>query len=282
MDRALKYFELQLFDGNLVLPLKFCMSYVSEETTKASIPLRTGIDGRPTNRIFVLAKNGCDKISDVKDIDRVLQWGEADTYLNTGSTTKPVLVSLDKFEGVAELLAQDKERSKERDISSEGIYPLSKIKPHFYNGRNFHTYPHTENDKTNEKWHNIYRLLALFLKLHDSFLLVNFFCKGQELGALYEDDGVLKVAGLHASKDLKPIASILKFSITKGLQKLVNEKFDKLRKDDEPNLVLSWRDFVAESLEHKGVAKDRKMFPKKKVVNEEQLDKDLKEMFSGL
>jgi hypothetical protein len=283
-DRAYSYFTLQLFDGVIVLPLKLCTSYPGEDSMRSNVLTKTGIDGRPTNRIFVLANKGCDKIKDVKDIERVLQWGEWETYFNAGTATKPELVPLDKFEGVAELLAQDKERSKERDITTGGIYSLSKLKIKNYNGRHFHTYPHTEKDKTNEKWHNIYRLLTLYLKRTESFLLCTFFSKGEELGALYEEDGVLKIAGLYADKDLKPIATatILKFPITKGLQKLVDDKFDKLVKEDDPELVLEWRDFVAQSLEAKGVANVKKIIPKKMIVNEEELDRDLKEMFAGL
>lgn len=285
-DRAYGYFQLQLFDGAIILPLKLCTSYPGEDSMRSSVLTRTGVDGRPTNRIFVLAKKGCEnKIKDVKDIEKVLQWGEWETYLNTGTTTKPELVPLDKFEGVAELLLQDKERSKERDITSGGIFPMSKLKPRNYNGRHFHTYPHTEKDKTDEKWHNIYRLLALYLKGKDSFLLCTFFSKGEELGALYEEDGVLKIAGLYADKDRKPIAtaSILKFPITRGLQKVVDEKFKKLESDNDPELILEWRDFVNETLENKGITKTKKTIPQKKtVVNEEQLDKDLKDLFSGL
>jgi hypothetical protein len=284
-DRAYGYFKLQLFDGAIELPLKLCTSYPGEDSMRSNVLTRTGVDGRPTNRIFVLAKKGCEsKIKDVKDIERVLQWGEWETYLNTGTVTKPELEPLDKYEGVAELLAQDKERSKERDITCSGIYPMSKLKPKNYNGRHFHSYPHTEKDKTNEKWHNIYRLLALYLKGKESFLMCTFFSKGEEIGALYEEDGVLKIAGLYADKDLKPIAtaSILKFPITKGLQKVVDEKFSKLEKEDNPELVLEWRDYVCETLECKGVAKVKKLPTKKKVVNEEELDKDLRDMFAGL
>lgn len=284
-DRAYGYFELHLFDGALIIPLKLCTSYPGEETMRSNTPTRTGVDGRPTNRIFVLSKKGCDKIKKVDDIEKVLQWGEWETYLNTGTPTKPELVSLDKFEGVAELLAQDKERSKEKEIMTSGIYPMNKIKPHFYNGRQFHTYPHTDKCKDSEKFHNIYRLLALYLKDHNSFLLCTFFSKGEELGALYEDEGVLRIAGLYANIDLKPVAvsGILKFPITKGLQKLVNEKFDKLKKEDEePNLVLEWTSYVRETLECKGVRNTKKTIPKKKIINEEQLDKDLKKMFEGL
>lgn len=251
---------------------------------RSNVLTRTGVNGRPTNRIFVLAKKGCEsKIRDVKDIEKVIQWGAWETYLNTGTATKPNLEPLDKYEGVAELLEQDKERSKERDIAVNGIYPLSKIKITSYNGRHFHTYPTSEKDKTNEKWHNIYRLLALYLKANQSFVQIVFFGKGEELGALYESDGVLKIAGLHADKDLKPIAtgSILKFPITRGLQKVVDEKFKKLEKEEDPEFVLEWREYVLETLEAKGVSKVKKCI-KKKVVNEEQLDKDLREMFSGL
>lgn len=281
-DRAYGYFQLQLFEGAVVLPLKLCTSYPGEDSMRSNVLTRTGVNGRPTNRIFVLAKEGTDGIKKVSDIEKVLAWGEWETYLNVGTVTKPELEPLDKYEGVAELLAQDKERSKERDITTGGIYPMSKIKPRQYNGRHFHSYPHTEKDKTNEKWHNIYRLLALYLKMKESFLLCTFFSKGEELGALYEEDGVLKIAGLYAVKDLKPIAPMVKFPITKGLQKLVNEKFDKTVKEDDPEFVLEWRDFVLESLEAKGVSKPKQKIPKKKVVDEEQLDKDLKDLFAGL
>lgn len=281
-DRAYGYYQLELFGGQLVLPLKFSTSYPSEDSMRSKLPTRTGVDGVPTSRIFVLPKKGCSKVEDVEDIDRVLPWGSWETYLNTGSVANPELVSLDKFEGVAELLEQDKDRSKERNIVTSGIIPMSKLKPRNYNGRNFHTYPQSDKDKTNEKWHNIYRLLALYLKLHNSFVLCTFFAKGEELGCLHEDGGILRMAGLYADVDLKPVSPIVEFPITRGLQRLVYEKLDKLKSEQKPVLVLEWTTFVRETLENKGVRTARCALPKKRVVNEEQTDKDLKALFEGL
>jgi hypothetical protein len=282
-DHAYGYFELQLFDGALKLPLKFCTSYPGEDTLRSNTPTKTGVDGRPTNRIFVLAKKDCEKIKKVDDIEKILEWGQWETYLNVGTVTKPELVSLSKFEGVAELLEQDKAKSKERDITVNGIYPLSKIKLRQYNGRHFHTYPHTAKCKDSDKFHNIYRILALYLELHSSFVFCTFFSKGEELGALYEEDGVLRLAGLYADRDLKPVSSILKFPITKGFQKLANEKFDKLKNENsDPEFILEWRDYVNDTLECKGVRNVTKGPPKKKIINKEQLDSDLTDMFKNL
>jgi hypothetical protein len=280
-SRAYGYFCLNLFDGKLSIPLKLCTSYPSEDSIRSNAPTKVGVDGRPLNRIFVLPKKGCEKTKKIEDIEKIIDWGEWETYLNTGTVTKPELVPLSNYEGVAELLEQDKERSKERDITSNGIYKMSKIKPNKYNGRHFHSYPHTDKCKDSEKFHNIYRLLALYLKMHESFVLCTFFSKGEELGALYEDNGILKIAGLYSDNDLKPIGSILKFPITKSLQNIVNEKFDKLVKEDDPVFVLEWRDYVNQVLEFKGVIGGKNV-PKKKVINEEQLDKDLKDMFLDL
>jgi hypothetical protein len=279
MDSAYGYFELNLFEGAIKLPLKFCTSYPGEDALRANAPTKTGVNGRSTNRVFVLAKKGCDKVESVDDIEQVIKWGEWETYLNTGTTTKPELVPLSKYPGLAELLEQDKARCKERDMTVHGIYPLNKLKVKQYNGRHFHTYPHTAKSKDSEKHHNIYRILALYLKLHEAFVLCTFFSKGEELGALYEEDGVLRIAGLFADSDLKPVGTILKFGITKGFQKLAYQKFDKLLKEEAPALVLEWRDYVNHTMECKGVT-SKAPVKKAKVVNEEELDKDLTDMFS--
>ena len=289
-DRAYGYFLLHL-DEDIQLPLKFCTSYpgedalqgycfdqnwhrlylknsirrmrilgLTEDTGKggkekaaAKGKAATKMEIRPTNRVFVLAKKGCAKIKKVEDIDRVLEWGSWETFINKGTADKPILEPLSKYEGVAELLEQDKLKSKEKDVSINGIYPLNTIKIHQYNGRHFHTYPHTAKCKDSETFHNIYRILALYLKLHQAFVLCTFYSKGEELGALYEEDGVLRIAGLFADRDLKPVGSILKFGITKGFQRVAYEMFDQLRKEERPELVLEWRDYVRDTLECKGV-----------------------------
>jgi len=279
-DRAYGYYELNLFDGAIKLPLKFCTSHPSEDTLRASAPTKTGVNGKSVNRIYVLAKKGCDKIESINDIEQVVKWDDLETYLNTGTSTNPELVPLSKYPGLSELLEQDKARSKERDITVHGIYPLNKLKPLNYNGRHFHTYPHSAKCKDSEKHHNIYRILALYLKLHEAFIHCTFFSKGEELGAIYEEDGVLRIAGLFADKDLKSVTTMLKFPITKGFQKLAYSKFDKLHKEEEPTLILEWRDYVNDTLSTKGV--NTKTPSKKKVVNEEELDKDLTDMFKNI
>jgi len=274
-DRAYGYYVLDLFDGKIELPLKLCMSYPGENYSGLT---RTGVGGVPTKRIYVLPKKDITEVKNIEDIDRILEFGHWETYLNIGTATKPILESLDKYEGVKELLEEDKMKSKERSIQVLGIYKKSGLKPINYNGRHFHTYPQTEKDKINEQWHNIYRLLALYLE--ESFILCSFFGKGEELGALYNDEGVLRISGLHASKGLKPVLPIVKFQITKGLQRLVNEKFDKMIEDGPVPLVLEWSDYVQDVLNSKGLGKgSRGPLGKKKVIDE---DKDLKEMFMEL
>lgn len=280
-DRAYAYFNLHLFNGSIVLPLKLCTSYPGEDSLRSNILTRTGVNGRPTNRIFVLAREGVEKIKEPKDIEKVLNWGEWQTYLNVGTATKPELVDLSKYEGLKEILEQDKERSKERDITTSGIYSLASLKPKNYNGRNFHIYPEDAKCKNSEKWHSIYRMLAGYLKSRSSFMLITFFSKGEELGALYEDDGVLRIAGLHAANDLKPVMPMPKFQISKDTQKLVYDKFDLLVSDEDPDLELEWRDHVISVLENKGLGK-KKDPVRKKVINKERVENDLKEMFEKL
>jgi hypothetical protein len=276
-DRAYGYFELQLFSGALILPLQLCTSYPASDYSK--IPTKTGVDGRPTNRIFVLAKEGCEKIKNSDDIEKVLQWGEWETYLNTGTATNPQLTSLDEYEGLKDLIDKNKERSKERDISVGGIYPLSELKIKQYNGRHFHTYPKTSKMKDSEKYHNIYRLLALYLKSKEAFVLCTFFSKGEELGALYEDNGILRIAGLYASDDLKPVLPIQKFKLTKGVQKVANEKFDKLYKEDEkPEFFLEWTKYVCDTLEKKGI--NKKFQVKQKIAEKDS--ESLKDLFESI
>jgi len=204
-------------------------------------------------------------------------WNAWETYLNIGTVTKPILEPLSNFEGLEELIEQDKLRSKERDIIVHGIYPKNKLKIHQYNGRNFHCYPQTEKCKNSETAHNIYRILALYLKFHDAIVYCTFFAKGEELGALYEDNGILRMAGLYADKDLKPVSVITKFPITKGFQKLAYETFDQIRKEETPTLVLEWRDYVQSALQEKsaGVCKQKI----RKVQDPMELDKNLNDLF---
>ncbi len=283
-DRGYGYFELNLFDGAIKVPLKFCTSYPGEDKLRANAPTKTGVDGRATNRVFVLSKEGHKKIDDIDDIERVIPWGDWETYLNTGTATNPVLEPLSKFDGLAELLEQDKLRSKERDITVHQFHQMSDLKPFKFTGRHFHTYPQTAKIKDSENWHNIYRLLACFMKKHDLFLKVTYFSKGEELGALYADSvngqTVLRLSGLYADSDLKPVTAILSFPITRGLQKVVYEKFEKLRTENSLDCQLEWRDYVRESLE-KTIPKKAPTMRKRKKVQKDDVG-NLEKMFEAV
>lgn len=280
-DRAYGYFKLNLFEGTIKLPLKLCTSYSSEDYMKPDAPTKAGVNGRPINRPFVQFKEGKEKSTDPADIESIVPWGTWTTYLNTGSDKEPILEPLEKYEGLKELLEQDKLKSKERDITTLGIFPKSKIKIHQYNGRHFHTYPHTDKDKTNEKFHVIYKILATYLKKNKCFMLCRFFSKGEELGALYEDKGTLRIAGLHATSDLKEALPIPEFTYAKEFEELAHEKFDKLKQEEMPVLVLEWRDHVQKSLQEKGVS-SKGLTASKSLKKSKNMEEDLMKMFAEL
>jgi len=255
-DRAYGYFWLDLFGGAIRLPLKFCTSYPGEDKLRASAPTKCGVDGRGMNKINVMANPGVNKISKPEDIEQIIPWGEWETYLNVGTVTAPVLEPLSKYKGLSEILEQDRLRSKERKLTFHGIYNDKLLRPYHFTGRHFQTYPHTAKVKDSPQHHQIYKILAMYLKKNNVFMLVTYFSKGEELGAIYQDNGILRIAGLHAECDLKPVKAMLNEPLTKGIQRVAYEKFDTLVKDDDDfKRVLSWRDFVMESLEAKGVFK---------------------------
>ena len=281
-DRAYGYFELNLFDGAIKLPLKFCTSYPGEDRLRATAPTKTGIDGRPTNRVYVLKKENLKSIEKPDDIEKVIPWNGWTVYLNTGTATNPCLEPLSKYDGLQELLEQDKLRSKDREITVDKFYSLESLRPYQYTGRHFHTYPHTSKIKDSENYHNIYRLLVMYMKKHNVFLKITYFSKGEELGVLYEDNGVLRIAGLHADSDLKPVQTMVEFPITRGVQKIVYEKFDTLQAEsnEELELVLEWRDYVQKSLGAK-LPKKAPMKRKKRKVEKDSVG-DLKALFSAV
>ena len=254
-DRAYGYYELNLFDGKITLPLKFCASYASN--LAATAPTKTGLEGRATNRIYILAKPGTKKVEKIDQIEKIIPWNTWETYINAGTTTKPVLKPLSDFPGLEELLEQNKERSKEREIDSDGFYELSSLKPWNYTGRHFHTYPHKAKVKDSEQYHMIYNILGQYLEENQVFLKITFFGQGEELGALYydPDSKCIRIAGLHANSDLKPVKSMLEPSIKESFKNVAFEKFNKLKIEGKPSLALEWRDFVKSSLEAKGVFK---------------------------
>jgi len=75
------------------------------------------------------------------------------------------------------------------------------------------------------------------------------------------------------------VGTILKFDITKKVNSVITEKFDKLKKDEKPCFKLEWRDYVRESIECKGVCKTKNTM-QKKVQNSDNTDKDLLDAFS--
>lgn len=139
-DVAYGYYELKLFDGAIVLPLKFCTSYPGEDKLRANAPTKTGVDGRPTNRIYVLPKKGVKKINKVDDVDRIIEWNAWETYLNTGTVTMPVLEPICNYSGLQEILDEDKNKSKCREITVHGFHNMNLLRPYHYTGRNFHCY----------------------------------------------------------------------------------------------------------------------------------------------
>ncbi len=273
--RTYGYFTLLLFEGMVKLPLQFDTCYPGEDKLRATAPTKCGVRGRTMNKIMVLRKKD--------DIEQIIEWGEWETYLNRGTATKPILEPLDNFPGLADLIEQDKARSKDRHITCHGIFSMTEIKPLQYNGRHFYTYPQSASCKDSALFHNIYKLLALYLKLHNCFVLCTFFSKGEELGALHEVDGILCMTGLNADSDLKPAKSIQKYKVTKvtkGQQILAYEKYDKLRQDERPSFILTWRDYVRDSLEKKGVLKKK---PKQShILNSDETTDDLIDMFNSV
>jgi hypothetical protein len=277
-DRSYGYFTLELFDGAIVLPLKFCTSYPGEDKLRANAVTKTGLKGRATNRVYVLPKEGLTKVNEIDDIECVIPWGSWETYI-PGDGLEP----LENYPGLKELLEQDKLRSKERNIEVLGIHDLDELSPFQYTGRHFHTYPHTAKNKDSPDHHNLYRLLSLYLEDNNAFVLCRYFSKGEELGAIYSQNNIIRVAGLHSTIDLKPVQSILKFDITKGFKRLAYEKFDKLFVGGTEGgteggtgtvsnkLTLEWRDYMRETLEAKGVFKKKSPISRKTKKTTENL-----------
>ena len=261
-DRAYGYFELDLFNGSIKLPLKLCTSYPSDDDIRNSASTKCGvlIDDSPKiiNRVYCVAKDNVKKIKSINDITKIVEWNDVETFINTGTTTRPKLKKMN--DDIKNLLIRDKERSKDRTIISDGFYNLNLLMPYHYTGRHFHTYPHTYKVKNSSKDHIIYQTLCKYLYKNKLFLKVTYFSKGEELGALSycKKADCLRLSGLHADNDLKPNHELdFDFNTSKDLKNLMFEKFDSLKKNDsELELILNWRDFVNESLKEQGISKE--------------------------
>lgn len=246
-ERAHGYYELELFKGSLRLPLKLCISYPSEDKLRATPNTKIGIDKRPLNRIYVLGKLGTNGVHDVEDIERVVPWNSWQTYLNTGTSCKPVLEEMS--EDLQLLMEKDKIKNKSKTIHSYSIHKLNTLKPYQFTGRHFHTYPHTQKDKTSKKNHTIYQVLYEFLMQNDSYLKITYFSKGEETGALYPDNGVLRISGIHATNDINNPMMYVSVNVGDKVISSSFAKFEKLVSSTEAYFELEWRDYMRRALE---------------------------------
>lgn len=248
MSRTYGYYNLCLVDGKLNLPLKFFIS--SETDTK--LPTKQGKNGIPIKTIKVLPISDSTSIDSIEQIKEVIPWSEVETYL---STSDGKLKKIDEFPGLSELMKKNDEKKKDRDIEVLGIYAKNNMPWKYFNGRQFHTTTGVPKQKTQNTLHmQLYQCLANLLK-NDYYILIRFFTRsGQELGAMYEDGGYLKISGLHSDIELKQIDPLISVVDDENIKELFNKKiFEKHLKYDKMICELDWNNYYNAALEKQGV-----------------------------
>ena len=250
MSRTYGYFNLNLVDGKLILPLKFFLS--SQNETK--LQTKQGFDGKLIKTIKVLPNNDSGQINSIDDIEKIIQWNDVESYLPDSEGN---LKKIQDFPGLSELIKKNKDKSKDRDIEVLGIYKKQNMPWKYFNGRQFHTTTGVPKQKNSNIIHiQLYQCLSELLK-NDFYMLIRFFTRsGQELGAMYEDSGYLKISGLRSDTDLKHLEPLTTVKEDNQVKNLFNQKIsEKHLKNDDDKLVceLDWKIFYENALQEKGV-----------------------------
>ena len=278
------YWSLQLFGGQIVLPIKMLTS--NKPDNDAKLPTVRGLDGKKTKQIYVSVKKGREGVNTVKDIDEFVEsWTELDTYLDTGNGS---LKKFSEFPGLEELVAENERKKKETDMEVLGIYDSNQISPKFFNGRQYYLRSGLPKEKVVQPVNRqIYQCLSGYLEENDLYIVVRYFSRsGEELGVIFSDNEYLRLSGIYPSKNIRELSPMEKISDDSSLIEMFYEKLDEFREDQdehnpEPILVLDWHEFYIESLKNKGIV--REIVPKgKKVSNASPTGTSLLDMLKNI
>ena len=271
-DRAYGYWKLGLLDGKIILPLKL----VSGSDSYERLTTKVGYNGRPIKQIRVTTVEGVERPERVEDIEEIAPWNGDGLYLEEDGQ----LVPLSEYDGLEDLLEEDKEKRKERYMEVLGLYDYRDFNPKYFNDRQFYAIPGSggKHGDASQVEMEMYQYLIEFLNQFDKVLLVKYFsAKGQELGLMYPESDYLRLTGLSSAKSIKHPGEILKVSENSGTQKLFSEKLRKFYKDQgssDDALVLDWKDHYNDSLEAHGLLKRglRKVKKVKEVPGEDLMN----------
>jgi hypothetical protein len=275
------HWSVQLLDGKLVLPLKVMTS--NKPDSEHKLPTVRGMKGRKTRQVQVLLKDGCEKLSSLKDIeDFASSWTDLDVYLpGEDGTLKP----FSKFDGLEDLVHENNEKKQIKDMEVLGIYNLSDLSPKHYNGRQYYTRSGIQGEKVSQPINiQMYQCLVNYLSKKKSYILVRYFTRsGEEVGALHADEDYIRLSGLYPTTVLRELPPNAKVTEISAVQKMFSQKLKGFVKVQEknPDIELQWYNFYLSALERKGVF-DHINAPKQKKKRAEATGSSLMEMLQGI
>jgi len=256
MSRAYGYWKLQLFGGKLVVPLKMYLANESEYSKK--IPIVQGYEGQIVKTKKVVPKEGLCEVLCVDDIDKIIEWTDTQDHMYENN----VLKKLSEFNGLEELIEEHKNKKKDRNMEVVAILDKEDIDPFMMNGRQFYC---NVGSSSKEKVPpvddiKIFNALLNYLEENNKYIHVRFHSSctaAEEIGALYNKDGVLCISGFYSNDDIRNTPATLKTDVDKKLMTSLTNKLDKYYDSfDRYSLFkLEWYSFYLKALSEKGFLK---------------------------
>jgi len=254
MSRAYGYWKLQLFEGKLSVPLKLYLANESEYSKK--IPIVQGYNGQVVKTKKVVPKEGLSEILSIDDVDEIIEWTDVQDHMYDKDK---VLKRLEEFDGLVELIEEHKNKKKDRNMEVIAILDKEDIDPFMMNGRQFYCNVGSSSKEKIPPANDIkiYNTLMKFLEENNKYIHVRFHSScstAEELGALYNKDGVLCISGFYSNNDIRTVPVILKTDVDDKLLETLSNKLGKFYNKFERSSLykLEWYSFYLESLSEKG------------------------------
>jgi hypothetical protein len=245
-ERAYGYWNLNLFDGKISLPLKF---HLSTEPDKPTSNLIYGYKGQKTQQLYVIPK---ELGKNIENIDDILEIAHSKEYYNSE------FKKISEIPELNSLLNEYKEKKKCREIEvlaiKEECPPLIR-----YNGKHYTCIVGSPLSKVPSAPNlQIYQSLLEFLS--NKYMHIRYFnnCStAQEIGVMYADNGIIRISGLYADEFIRKTPDVLGVPIQKEIKEIFSEKLNKFYTEtSKVNIYeLDWYNYYKHSLESNGVVK---------------------------
>ena len=210
-------------------------------------------NGSVVKTVKAVPKEGLLEVKCVDDIKEIIPWGDVQQYIDDGSG-KMVPIP----ENIKAILDEHEEKKKDKNIEIIGLYNKSELPFSRFNGRLFSVIQGAPKEKIPTKKNlEIYQYIINSLG-NDKFFLISFFTRSstaQELGALYVENNMLKISGLYPDISFRKPPDVINVDINNEISNTFSDKINKFYFKTRPSFILSWFNYVLESIQEKNPKK---------------------------